>query len=79
MTDPSAAMSMMTEQAQAHFRLENAVRRAEAQKNAAFRLEMQRLEEQRSNENEIRKRMDAIMSDLMAVLKKSGSEIRQSN
>jgi hypothetical protein len=79
MNDPAAAIHALTEQAKAHYRLESAIRRSEARTNAAFQLEMKRLEQDRSQENEIRKRMDAIMADLMAVLKKSGTEVRQSS
>jgi hypothetical protein len=79
MTDPAAAMASLTEQAATHLKMQNAVQRSEAQKNTAFKIEMQRLEENRSKENELRKRMDALIADAMAVLKKSGSEIRQAN
>jgi hypothetical protein len=79
MTDVQAAMTAMMEQSRINFREENVVRRAEAQKSAAFELEMGRLQHERSLENEISKRMNAIMADMMTGLKKAGTDIRQTS
>lgn len=79
MIDAPAAMTALMEQSRVNFHQENLVRRTEAQKNAVFNLEMERLQHERSMENEISKRMNAIMADMMTGLKKAGTEIRQTN
>jgi hypothetical protein len=79
MIDAPAAMTALMEQSRVNFHQENLVRRTEAQKNAVFNQEMQRLQHERSLENEISKRMNAIMADMMTGLKKAGTEIRQTN
>jgi hypothetical protein len=79
MIDAPAAMTALMEQSRVNFHQENLVRRTEAQKNVVFNLEMERLQHERSLENEISKRMNAIMADMMTGLKKAGTEIRQTN
>lgn len=79
MIDAPAAMTALMEQSRVNFHQENLVRRTEAQKNVVFNQEMQRLQHERSLENEISKRMNAIMADMMTGLKKAGTEIRQTN
>lgn len=79
MIDAPAAMTALTEQSRVNFHQENLVRRAEAQKNVVFNQEMQRLQHERSLENEISKRMSSIMADMMTELKKAGTEIRQTS
>jgi hypothetical protein len=79
MTDPMAAMTALMEQSRVQFQEQSMVKRAEAQKSAAFDIEMQRLQHERGLENEISRRMNSIMSDMLSALKKAGSEIRQSS
>lgn len=58
---------------------QNAVTNSERRKTTAFSLEMHRLEHERALENDLRKRMDMILSDVMTLLKKSGDQTRQTN
>lgn len=79
MTEISDITTQMSLQTFEQIQQTNSIRRQEARKSAAFEIEMQRLQQARSEKNEMRKEMDAIMSDIMSVLKKTGDEIRQSN
>lgn len=67
----------MMAQSTNNIRQSSKLERQENRKSAAFKLEMQRLQERRSSENEMRKEMNTILSDIMTILKKTGDEIRK--
>lgn len=78
MTEISDVTAQMSLQTVEQIQQANTLRRQENRKSAAFKMEMQRLQEDRTAENEMRKEMNAILSDVLTILKKSGDEIRQS-
>lgn len=75
--DISEIAENMMAQSISNLRQSSQLERQENRKSAAFKLEMQRLQEQRSSENEMRKEMNTILSDIMTILKKTGDEIRK--
>lgn len=77
--DPSSALNTMATQNRADILQSNSLQREENAKTAVFQMEMRKLQTERAQKNVLKKQMNAMLADVMTILKKGGDQIRQTN
>jgi len=75
--DALTSLHSLQNQATQQSRESMKVSRRETSKTALFQEEMQKLQSERAQKNVMRKEMDAVLSDVLNVLKKNGEQLRQ--